>query len=107
MHVVKKKDKYIVSAIYGTKWSPVVEGYRVSGQEDLDKKIKQLKARPEVLQIRVQRDGLVSYLRAFTPMGEAEVFKALRTDKPNVTEVIFLDKPKGFFGVPRVRKEVD
>ena len=98
-----KQDKYLVSAIYGTKWSPVRESYNVSAS-DLDKKIAELKARPEVLQIRVEKGGLLPFLRGFTPMGEIETIKAVRSDMPNKTEVIFLDKPKGFFEIPKVRK---
>lgn len=99
-----KQQQYLVSAIYGTKWSPVRETYRVSGVDDVAKKINELKARPEVLQIRIEKGGLLPYLRGFTAMGEIETVKAVRSDIPNKTEVVVLDKPKGFFGIPKVRR---
>jgi len=101
-----KQYKYLVSAIDGSKWSPVRETYRVSGVDDVAKKISELKKRPEVLQIRIEKDGILPYLRGFTAMGEIETIKAIRSDIPNKTEVVVLEKPKGFFGIPKVRKIV-
>lgn len=103
MHKVRHEDKYIVSGIGGTKWSPEVEVFWVKKSE-LKSKIAEMKKDSNVRQIDVEKGGFVDYLRGFTPMGEMDVIRAIRKDNPKRTEVVFKSRPKGFFGESKVLK---
>lgn len=102
VHRVRRKDdKYLVSAIMGTSFSPEVETVWIPKSE-VPEKISELKRKPRVRQITVQKGGLVDYLRGFTLMGEAQVVRRIRRDIPNRTEVVYLAEPKGMYGETKV-----
>lgn len=105
VHKMKRQDKYIVTALYGTPLSPEVESYLIEKSE-VRKKVAELKGKPRVKQITVERGGLVDYLRGFTVFGEIQTISRMRKDIPSRTEVVILSKPKDFFTMPRVRRVI-
>jgi len=92
-----KKEHYVtVTALGGTAYSPFRETFIVKGEKKIIKKINLLARRPEVKQIRVEKNGF-AYLRGFTGIGWIETIQAMRKDDPKVKEIVYLRSPKSMF----------